>query len=155
MMRTVSQADATDTDLATRLRLAVMRLSRRLRHESAADGVTPSMHSALSAVERLGPSPIPIGDLAAAEQVSPPAMTRIVDHLEARGLVARRVDPSDRRVTLLALTPAGTRTLAGMRSRKNAFLAERLAALSEDERSLVRAAAPILERLAADAGERR
>src|SRR5579864_6341517 len=109
----------TDTDLATRLRLAVMRLSRRLRHESAADGVSPSMHSALSAVERLGPSPIPIGDLAAAEQVSPPAMTRIVTNLEEHGLVTRQVDPTDRRVALLAITPVGTRALASMRSRKN------------------------------------
>jgi DNA-binding MarR family transcriptional regulator len=132
-----------------------MRLSRRLRHESAADGITPSMHSALSAVERLGPAPLPIGDLAVAEQVSPPSMTRIVTLLEDRRLVTRQVDPGDRRVTLLAITPAGTRTLSEMRSRKNAFLAERLADLSDDERSVLAAAAPILERLAEEAGERR
>ncbi len=140
----------TETDLATHLRLATMRLSRRLRHESAADGVSPSMHSALVAVERLGPAPIPIGDLAAVEQVSPPSMTKIVSHLEERGLVSRRVDPTDRRVTLLAITLDGTRTLAEMRSRKNAFLAARLAALSSEERSVLAAAAPILERLAAE-----
>lgn len=146
----------TDTDLATRLRLAVMRLSRRLRHESTPDGVTLSMHSALSTVERLGPTPIPIGDLAAAEQVSPPAMTRIVGLLEERGHVSRQVDPTDRRVTLLAITPAGTRTLAGMRRRKNAYLAERLAALSDEDRAVLGAAAGILERLAGErlAGER-
>ncbi len=142
----------TESDLATHLRLATMRLSRRLRHESAADGMSPSMHSALAAVERLGPAPIPIGDLAAAEQVSPPSMTRIVSHLEAADLVSRRVDPTDRRVTLLTITAAGTRTLAEMRSRKQAFLAARLAALSSEERSVLAAAAPILERLAADAG---
>src|SRR5689334_15787435 len=105
---------ATDTDLATQLRLAVMRLSRRLRQESAADGITPSMHSALATVERLGPAPIPIGDVAAAEQVSPPAMTRIVTLLEQQRLLLRQVDPTDRRVTRLSLTPAGTRTLSQM-----------------------------------------
>jgi DNA-binding MarR family transcriptional regulator len=140
----------TDSDLATQLRLAVVRLSRRLRHEAAADGITPSMHTALAAVGRLGPAPIPIGDLAAAEHVSPPSMTRIVGHLEDRGLVSRQIDAADRRVTLLTITPEGTRTLTEMRSRKNAYLAERLAGLTAEERAALAAAVPVLERLAGE-----
>jgi DNA-binding MarR family transcriptional regulator len=139
-----------ETDLATQLRLAVVRLGRRLRHEATADGITPSMHTALSAVRRLGPAPIPIGDLAAVEHVSPPSMTRIVGHLEDRGLVSRRIDAADRRVTLLTITPEGMRILAEMRSRKNAYLAERLAGLTADEQAALAAAVPVLERLAGE-----
>ncbi len=139
-----------DLDLPTRLRLAVVRLGRTLRQQSTSDDVTPSMLSALSAVERHGP--VSLGDLAALERVSPPSMTRIVGHLEDRRLVTREVDAADRRVTRLRVAPAGTRTLAAVRTRKNAYLAQRLRLLSAEDRAALAAALPVLERLA---GERR
>jgi DNA-binding MarR family transcriptional regulator len=145
----------TDLDLPTHLRLAVMRLSRRLRHESMTDRVSPSMLAALSTIERHGPAPITIGDLAAAEQVSPPSMTRTVANLEEQALVTRQVDAADRRVVRLAITPDGARTLSEIRTRKQAFLAERLDRLSAADRATLAAAVPVLEHLAGEPDEAR
>ena len=97
-------------------------------------------------IERLG-SPA-LNELAAAEQVRPPSMTRIVDALESDGLVARRVDAADRRSSRVSLTAAGRRELATIRNRKTAFLEQRLAALSDAERVAVARTLDILERLA-------
>src|SRR6185437_5665306 len=82
-----------DDELATRLRLAVTRLNRRLRQESYA-GLSPAQASALGTVKRLG-SPT-LGELAVTEQVQPPTVTRLVGSLEGAGLVSREVDPDDR-----------------------------------------------------------
>src|SRR5437867_8374777 len=77
---------AVDIDLAPRLRLALTRLGRRLRQQSDGD-VTATMLSALSSVDRLGP--LTLGELAAAERVQPPTITRVAGRLEERGLVQR------------------------------------------------------------------
>ena len=98
----------TDTQLASRLRLAVMRLARVLR-QKAQDPITPSQLSALVSVERDGP--VTLGELAALESVQPPTMTRIVAALEEQGLVAREADPADRRVSRLDITAAGRKLL--------------------------------------------
>ena len=102
-----------DAEMAARLRLAILRLSRRLRQQ-VAGGVTSSQVSALATVERLG-SPT-LGELAASEQVRPPSMTKIVVGLEAAGLVARQVDVDDRRVARVTLTAEGRRVLQRSRS---------------------------------------
>ena len=130
--------------LASRLRLAVTRLHRSLRQQ-ADGGLTPSQASALAGVERLG-SPT-LGELAARESVQPPSMTRIVGALEDLGHVARVVDPSDRRVARITLTPSGEDVLAHIRSLKNAFLAERVAALEPSERAALGDLTALLERL--------
>lgn len=132
------------TDLASELRLAVTRLARRLRQEGA-EGITPSQLSALASIEHHGP--ITLGDLAAHERVQPPTMTRIVAALADQGLVAREVDPDDRRVARVRVTSAGRRLLARSRRRKAAYLASRLRRLDDDERLLLARAVPILERL--------
>jgi DNA-binding MarR family transcriptional regulator len=134
-------------DLAPRLRSAVTRLNRRLR-SSALGGISPGQASALAMIERLG-SPA-LSELAAAEQVRPPSMTRVVDALEGDGFVERRVDASDRRCQRVSLTPAGRRALAGIRGRKTAFLEARLSRLTETDRDAVARALPILERLSED-----
>src|SRR5271155_2573356 len=123
--------DDSETELAARLRLAVMRLSRRLRQQ-VAGGVTSSQVSALATVERLG-SPT-LGELAASEKVRPPSMTRIVVGLEEAGLVTRQVDSDDRRVARVMLTTEGRRVLQRSRSLRTAFLAQRLRRLSGPER---------------------
>ena len=118
-------ADASDAELASRLRLAVTRLHRRLRQQSAG-GLTQSQASALASIGQLG-SPT-LGALASRESVQPPSMTRIVAALEEMGHVARVVDPADRRVARVTLTDSGRRVLQRSRSLKNAFLADRLPA---------------------------
>ncbi len=141
-----SAADAAEAELASRLRLAVTRLHRRLRQQSAA-GLTQSQASALASVDRLG-SPT-LGALAARESVQPPSMTRIVAALEAMGHVTRVVDPDDRRVARVALTESGREVLQRSRSLKNAFLAEQLRGLSPDEREGLGELTVLLERLVA------
>ncbi|MGD0882201.1 MAG: MarR family transcriptional regulator [Acidimicrobiales bacterium] len=131
-------------ELAARLRLAVTRLHRRLRQQ-AEGGLTPSQASALAGVGRLG-SPT-LGALAASESVQPPSMTRIVGTLEELGYVTRVVDPSDRRVVRITITPSGETMLRHNRSLKNAFLADRLLRLDVDDRAALAALTALLERL--------
>jgi DNA-binding MarR family transcriptional regulator len=124
-----------------------MRLARRLRQRAEA-GITPSMLSALSSIERLGP--ITLGDLAAAERVRPPSLTAIVSRLEEDGLVAREADPEDGRVAMVRLTPSGGRLMERNRSRKNAYLAQRLRTLDRADRDVLARALGILERVLQD-----
>jgi DNA-binding MarR family transcriptional regulator len=141
----VTGAPTSVASLAPRLRVAITRLNRRLR-SSALGGISPAQASALAMIERLGAPAL--NALAAAEQVRPPSMTRIVDALEADGLVERRVDETDRRSSRVSLTSAGRRELSTIRSRKTAFLEQRLEALSDTERVAIARALDVLERLA-------
>jgi DNA-binding MarR family transcriptional regulator len=138
----------TEAELAARLRLAVMRLSRRLRQQ-VADGATPSQVSALATVERLG-SPT-LGELATSEKVRPPSMTRIVVGLEEAGLVRRQIDADDRRVARVMLTADGRRVLQRSRSLRTAFLARRLKRLSAPERQALGELVGLLELLVEEA----
>src|SRR5215212_3840502 len=104
-----------DSELATRLRFALARSARRLRQE-AGTGLSPSLTAALATVERCGP--LTPSELAAAERVQRPTVTRVLARLEESGLVTRAADPRDRRSTLIAITAAGSELLAGARTRK-------------------------------------
>ena len=137
----------TDDALASRLRLAVARLHRRLR-QSAEPGLTISQLSALATIE--GDGPVTLGDLARTEQVQPPTITSLVGKLEAAGLVARTIDPGDRRIHRVAVTRDGARLLARLRKRKNAYLERRLRTLSAEDRATLARAAELLEQLGAD-----
>jgi DNA-binding MarR family transcriptional regulator len=130
--------------LAAPLRLVLMRLARRLRRESGTD-LTPTLVSALVSVERLGP--LTLGELAAAESVRPPGITRTIANLERAGLVTRRPDDRDRRAWRVSITPAGRDALKLSRTRKTAYLAARIDGLDAEERSRLRDALPVLERL--------
>src|SRR3954468_8294060 len=99
-----------DTALADRLHSAAIHLLRRVRRADGASGVSAAKLSALSVVVHAGP--IALRDLAAAEQVRPPSMTRTVQELEAGGLVVRETDASDRRVVRIRATARGTRLLS-------------------------------------------
>jgi DNA-binding MarR family transcriptional regulator len=138
-------ARTSEAELASRLRLVVARLARRLRRETEGD-VSPSQISALSSIARLGP--LTLGELSAAEGVRPPTMTRVVGSLEEAGLVSRTVDPADRRVAHVAVTSDGQRWLDRNRGRKDAFLASRLGALPPDDRATLARAVELLEGLA-------
>jgi DNA-binding MarR family transcriptional regulator len=136
-----------DEELATRLRVAVNRLQRRLRQESLG-GLSPGQASALGSVRRLGQPTL--GELAAVEQVQPPSMTRIVAALSDAGMVRREADPSDRRSARVRITPAGERAIERMRTAKNAFLRRRLAELDPDEQVHAAELVALLEHLLVD-----
>jgi DNA-binding MarR family transcriptional regulator len=137
-----------DTELSSALRISVMRLARRLRSErSSTADLTLTQISALSTLSRLGPSTP--SELAAQERVQPPSMTRVIAALEERGLVTRVPHPTDRRQVLVAATERANAMLLEDRRRREAWLVAHLATLSPDERAVLAAAAPILDRLAA------
>lgn len=146
-MTSRSPVTASDAELASRLRLAVTRLARRLRTQLPGE-LSPSQLATLSTVERQGP--LTLGELSTAERVKPPTMTRIVSCLEEQGLVTRTVDRSDRRVARVEATPAGLRFLDRSRRQKDAYLAERLRTLDADDRAALERAAGVLERLLSD-----
>ena len=138
-----AEVDA-DAELASRLRLAVTRLHRRLRQQSAG-GLTPSQASALASVELLG---LPtLGALAVRESVQPPSMTRIVGGLEELGFVAREADPADRRVARVRVTASGHDVLRRGRSLRDAYLARQLHLLGPDEREELGPLTDLLEHL--------
>ena len=135
------------TELAAHLRLAVARTARRMRQEATV-GLSPSLNTALASVERHGP--LTPSELAARERIQRPTATKLIAALEERGLVARTSDPADRRSSLIALTPAGAALLQEIRTRKDAFLAERLQGLSAEDRATLARAADLLEGLLED-----
>jgi DNA-binding MarR family transcriptional regulator len=129
----------------TRLRVAIARLSRRLRkHELA--GLTPTQLSALATVERAGP--LRLGDLAAAERIAPSTLTRLVSVLEERGYVERRAVPGDARAWTLVVTAGGHEVLDQIRHENTILLADSLLTLSQDQLAALAAALPALEQLA-------
>jgi DNA-binding MarR family transcriptional regulator len=144
-MLTIVTKTSVDPGLASQLRISVVRLARRLRREGTDESMTPSQLAALASLDHHGE--MTLGELAAHEHVQPPSMTRIVGYVEQAGLVSRTPDPTDGRQVLLSLTPEGRRLLAADRARRDAWLCQRLKALTEEERAALRAAAEILERL--------
>lgn len=147
---TAAQARATDvrTDaaLARSVRNSVLRLARRMRFERASTDLSPSQLTVLGTLSRRGPSTV--GELAAAEKVQPPSMTRTVNCLSDLGLVRREPRETDRRQVVVHLSQKAEEVLAEDRKRKDAWLATRLKDLTPEERRLLRQVAPILERLA-------
>lgn len=129
----------------TRLRVAIARLSRRLRRHELA-GLTPTQLAALATVERSGP--LRLGDLAAAEGIAPSTLTRLVAVLEELGYVQRCADPKDARASTLAITTLGHETLERLRAEGTALLTQSLLLLTEEQRAALAAAVPALELLA-------
>lgn len=137
----------THPQLASRLRLAVARTARRLRQEAGA-GLSPSQTAALATIERHGP--VTPSELADHERVQRPTVTRLLARLEEDGLVTRSPDPGDRRSCLIALSDDGRATLRAVRSRKDAYLAQRLRGLDADDLATLDRAAAVLERMLED-----
>ena len=130
---------------AERLHSAAIHLLRRLRRHDVRSGVGPARLSALSVLVFGGPRTL--GELAAAEQVRPPTMTRIVAALEADALVARRPHPRDARQVVLRATAAGERVLRKGRRRRIEALARRLRALGPFELTTLSQAAELIEQV--------
>ena len=129
----------------TRLRVALARLSRRLRRHELA-GLTPTQLAALATVGTSGP--MRLGDLAAAEGIAPSTLTRLVTALEEIGYVRRFPDPSDARASTLAITPHGQEALERIRTESTLLLTKSLDLLTPAQRSALAEALPVLEQLA-------
>jgi DNA-binding MarR family transcriptional regulator len=140
-----------DAGLAIAMRISVSRLARRLKVEQrlgvgGSDPVLSDIQlAALSALERH--QAMTPGELAEYEKVQPPSMTRVIAVLEERSLVQRTAHPTDRRQVILTVTAEGRALVNRVRRRKEAWLAQRLDELSDAEVEVLRAAAPILEKL--------
>jgi DNA-binding MarR family transcriptional regulator len=127
-----------------RLRVAIARLSRRLRRHELA-GLTPTQLSALATVERAGP--LRLGDLAAAEGIAPSTLTRLVTALEERGYVDRCPVPGDARASTLTIAPPGRAILERIRQESTSVLADSLRTLTSEQVAALAAALPALEQL--------
>jgi DNA-binding MarR family transcriptional regulator len=142
----VTLAPRADADLASSLRLSVMRLARRLRLEKSSDALSMNQLATLGTLNRCGA--MTVGELARIERVKPPSMTRTVNSLDEAGLVTRRPHPTDGRQVVVDLTPVARQVLDEDRRRRDAWLARRLTALSPEQRAALRDVAPLLEELA-------
>jgi DNA-binding MarR family transcriptional regulator len=133
---------------ADRLHSAAIRLLRRVRKQDEASGVGPAQLSALSLLVFSGPKTF--GELAAAEQVKPPTMSRIVAGLRRSRLIEITADLHDARCKHIQATAKGTRLLQQGRQRRIQYLADHLRLLTRNELDQLRAAAELLEKLLHD-----
>lgn len=142
---TLETTDTTLTDSAARLRMAIVRTSRRLRQEAAGavGELTPTAAAALATVERHGP--LTPSELAEVERVKRPTATRTLRVLSEAGLVERTPDPEDGRSAMVSITAAGRERLRRLRGRKNAYLARRMRDLPAADVATLDRAAEILE----------
>jgi DNA-binding MarR family transcriptional regulator len=139
-------ADPTTPDtLAIDLRTAVMRTSRRLRVEATGEVITPGQYTVLALLNGNGPSTLRA--LAESEHVQAPSMTRIVNALADQGFVTRSAHPDDGRQVRVDITDAGKDVLAEARNQRTAWLARRVAGLSEEDRLILSRAARIMQEL--------
>jgi DNA-binding MarR family transcriptional regulator len=145
-MPTVEKVSRTDAGLASQLRLSVMRLRRRLASErDPANVLSIPVMAVLGALLRHGE--LTVGELAGIERVQPPTMTRKVNLLEDGGYLTRRPHETDGRVVVVSLTEQGRSTVLADRKRRDEWLSRQLRELTAEERKVLRAAAPILQRL--------
>jgi DNA-binding MarR family transcriptional regulator len=136
--------DEATTETAARLRRSITRLNRKLRY-SALGGVSPAQASLLAVINnRENPS---LGELALAEQIQPPSVTRLVKTMELAGLIASAPDLEDRRCTRVRLTALGRKELAAIRRRKTEFLEKKLMSLSTKDQLKAHELAVFLETL--------
>jgi DNA-binding MarR family transcriptional regulator len=145
----VSTSAPSTTEIAARLRLAIVRTARRLRQEAAgAEGgaeLSPTLTAALATVANHGP--LTPSELAERERVKRPTATRVISSLDDAGLVERTADPADGRACLVSTTGEGTKLLKRIRGRKNAYIAKRLRGLPAEDVATLARAAEILERM--------
>lgn len=149
-------ADAADTgtagkrvatyELSTDLRVAVARLSRRVRAEKADDALSDGQFSVLALLFREGPHTL--GELSEHERVTPPSMNRRVNSLVDAGYVERTASPTDGRKVMLSATSAGAELVKETRRRRDEWLYRRLATLPKDQRHLLHDAAALIRELA-------
>ena len=131
--------------LAIDLRTAVMRTSRRLRIEATGEVITPGQYTVLALLNGDGPSTL--RELADREHVQAPSMNRIVNALADQGFVTRAPHPDDGRQVRIDITTAGKEVLAEARNQRTAWLAQRVAGLSAEDRHILSRAARIMQEM--------
>jgi DNA-binding MarR family transcriptional regulator len=147
ILETVTDRDLrTNAGLASALRPSVLRLARRLRQmRDDSLELNGNQLSAMSVL--LNQGDLLMGELAAQEKVQPPSMTRIVNGLEERALVARSAQATDKRQSVVSLTESGRQVLLANRRRRDEWLTRRIAELQPEEREVLRKAVGILEKV--------
>jgi DNA-binding MarR family transcriptional regulator len=135
-----------DRETARQINSGAIHVLRALRRVDRRAGLTPARLSALSVLVFGGPCTI--GTLAAAEDVTSPTMTRIVDGLEQAGLVRRAVLPGAGRPVEVSATASGSRLMRRAAGRRLDAIVSALGELSGADQRALRAAAPALDRLA-------
>jgi DNA-binding MarR family transcriptional regulator len=139
-------ADASDVELAARLRLAITRTARRLRQEAGTD-LSPSQLAALATIERHGP--LAPSELAERERIRRPTATRVLSRLVEARLVERIPDPADGRSAIVSVNSEGRALLRRIRRRKTAYLATRIRDLPPQDLSALARATEVLEAILA------
>jgi DNA-binding MarR family transcriptional regulator len=137
--------EASSGEMAARLQASSMRVLRLARRNGQAGALSGPRLSALSFIALAGP--VSLGELAAAEQVRAPTMTRLVDRLVEEDLVTREADPKDRRMVRIAATEAGRRLMERARPQDGTGLAARLHRLADSELRAIARAIDLLERV--------
>jgi DNA-binding MarR family transcriptional regulator len=129
--------------LAGELRIACQRVSRRVRYESSAE-LAPHLVSALAQLRKGPKTP---GELADIERVSAPSMTKTINCLVERGLVARADHPSDGRSKMVTLAEAGRSMLDRTARARDDWMVHQLEGLTTKERELLTEATTLLNRV--------
>lgn len=143
----VTAAQLRPAPLAAELRVALMRSGRKIRQQRSSDAITDGQYSVLAWLDNHGP--MTPRELAEAEHVQPPSMTRTINALVEAGLVERAGHPDDGRQVLVTVTEAGAREVQETLRRRDAWLAKRLATLDPGEREVLLEATRILRRVVA------
>ena len=136
----------TAAELSAALRPSLLRLTRMIRNQRVDLSVSLTQLSAMATLQKKGP--MSAGDLAGHERVQPPSMTKVLASLEEKRLVTREAHPTDKRQAIIVLTSAGLDLLESERRQRDAWLSQRLAQLTPDERAALRAVIPVLDKLA-------
>jgi DNA-binding MarR family transcriptional regulator len=139
---------AQTTELASALRLSLLRAARRLRSQRVNTSATLSQLSALATVGKCGP--LSAGEVAAIERVQPPSMTKILASLEGAGWVERAAHPDDRRQSIISITADGRALLEAETRARDEWLSRRLVDFSEAELQILRDAVAVLDRLGSE-----
>ena len=145
-MTAIPQHKLTASEVAAALRPSLLRLTRILRNQRVDTSVTLTQLSAMGTLQKKGP--MSAGDLAACERVQPPSMTKVLASLEEKGLVTREAHPTDKRQAIIVLAQAGVDLLDSERRQRDAWLSQRVAQLTSDERAALRDVIPVLDKLA-------
>jgi DNA-binding MarR family transcriptional regulator len=138
--------DMATSDQAQELRFAIMRITRRLRAEKADDAMSDGQFAVLRMLEAA--SPQSLSELADRERVTAPSMHRTVGALERSGYLVRSGSATDGRKVEISITQAGLDSVRETRRRRDEWFAQHLAHLTDDQRTVLEAAAPILASIA-------
>lgn len=142
------QTKLTNDELTSALRLSLMRVVRRLRSQRVNTAVSLSQLSALTTVKKYGP--LSAGEVAAAERMQPPSMTKILASLETNGWIERASHPDDRRQSIITITESGRQLIDAENRARDEWLAMRLGEMSVADRDLLRDAIEVLDRLGSE-----